>query len=273
MAVRRMKLRYAGTCAVCGGALAQGVEAEWDSDRRTVTCLPCLEGATVVASGVAGASAQAKADRYRAEKAEKEHRIRAANPILGRIKLEVAPEPDHGRSWAKGAVGEQRFGGKLDELAAVHPSVRILHDRCLPRSRANIDHIAVTANGIWVIDAKHYDGIVAKVDRAGWLRTDYRLTVSGKDRTKLVDGVKRQVEQVRKALDGSSSAAVPVHGALCFIGADWTWFAKPFPIDGVLVAWGKAIRERLVAPGPLEVDARDALHRHLARSFPPAAAT
>jgi hypothetical protein len=270
---RRMKLRYAGTCAVCATSVPQGAEAEWNSDRRTVTCLPCLDGSTVVQSGRAGGSARAIADQLRAEDAAKVARIKQAHPILGRIVLAVDPEPDRGKAWAKGAVGEEKFGAKLDELAASRPEVLLLHDRRMPRFQANIDHIAVTPNGIWVIDAKRYTGRVAKIDRGGWLRTDYRLTVGGKDRTKKVDGVHGQVKQVRTAVAGSPFAAVPIHGALCFIEADWALFAKPFAIDGVLVAWGEAIRERLVAPGPLDDEQRHSLHRHLARSFPPAHAS
>ncbi len=38
-------------------------------------------------------------------------------------------------------------------------------------------------------------------------------------------------------------------GAL-FVDGDWGWFAKPFSLDGVFVAWPKALRERLRAPGP-----------------------
>jgi hypothetical protein len=55
-----------------------------------------------------------------------------------------------------GAVGEERLGGRLIELAG--ESLRVLHDRRIPGSRANIDHLAVTPTGIWVIDAKKYKG-------------------------------------------------------------------------------------------------------------------
>jgi hypothetical protein len=63
---------------------------------------------------------------------------------------------------------------------------------------------------------------------------------------------------------------VPVRGALCFVDSDWPLFAKPFMIDRVLVTWGKALRERLVAPGPLDSSKRVAIQRSLAMSFPAA---
>jgi hypothetical protein len=37
---------------------------------------------------------------------------------------------------------------------------------------------------------------------------------------------------------------------LCFVDADWQWFAKPFSIHGVLVTWPRAARRQLVQPGP-----------------------
>lgn len=61
--------------------------------------------------------------------------------------------------WARGAGGEERVA----QLLAKHldPSVVVLHDRAIARSRANIDHIAIAGSGVWVIDAKRYKGKVA----------------------------------------------------------------------------------------------------------------
>jgi hypothetical protein len=63
--------------------------------------------------------------------------------------------------------------------------------------------------------------------------------------------------------------AVPVHGALCFVDTEFRLFAKPFPIGGVLVTWGKALRERLRAPGPLEGHHRADVYALLRESLPP----
>lgn len=45
-----------------------------------------------------------------------------------------------------------------------------------------------------------------------------KLMVGGRDRTKLVDGVLGQVEQVRPVF---ADEKVDVSGVLCFIDADW----------------------------------------------------
>jgi Nuclease-related domain len=60
---------------------------------------------------------------------------------------------------------------QLEELAGEH--VVALHDRRMRRpdgtpSRANIDHLAVTAAGVWVIDAKTHRGAL-EVRRLGGL--------------------------------------------------------------------------------------------------------
>jgi len=122
----------------------------------------------------------------------------------------------------------------------------LLHDRAVPRTRGNIDTIAVASSGIWVIDAKHWKGRVERRDRGGLLRTDFRLYVGGRDRSKAIGGMGWQVAAVKGAGGGS-----PVHAALCFVEADWGLFAQPFRVDGVWVTWVKALAKKIVAPGPL----------------------
>lgn len=251
---------------MCDATLAAGTSAYWDGGRRLVTCVDChgARATTVpIEAGTAGASAKSEAARRRARQAERKRQDIEARPILGRLAHALAPEPDAGHSWAVGAVGEEKLGAALDALC---PDVRVLHDRRVPRSTANIDHLAVTANGVWVIDAKRYTGRVATVDKGGWFRTDIRLTVGGRDRTKLIAGVHKQVAHVKDGL-ASQFADVPVHGVLCFIDAEWGLFSKPFTLDGVFVTWGKALRQRLQEPGPLDPDRVDAIHSRLASAF------
>ncbi|WP_254803977.1 hypothetical protein [Curtobacterium sp. YR515] len=68
-----------------------------------------------------------------------------------------------------------------------------------------------------------------------------KLVVGG-DRTKLVDGVLRQVALVRELVD-----PVPVHGALCFVGADWPLVGGSFTARGVEVCWPGKLAKRLAA--------------------------
>jgi len=107
----------------------------------------------VVESGTAGASARREFER---RKEEREERIRTKHPKLGGLMLAVSHEQQSTTAWDIGALGQERLGKGLDRLAS--DTVRLLHDRRIPRSKANIDHLAVTGSGIYVIDAKKYRG-------------------------------------------------------------------------------------------------------------------
>ena len=79
----------------------------------------------------------------------------------------------------------------------------------------------------------------------------------------------KQVAVVRKAL-GTEWDEVPVRPMLCFVDAEWTWFAQPFELQGVLVTWPKAMRELLVRPGPYAPPAVELMAARLAEGLRPA---
>ena len=56
--------------------------------------------------------------------------------------LAVSDDPQPTRAWDTGAIGDERLGARLNELAG--DELRVLHDRKIPGSSANIDHLAVT---------------------------------------------------------------------------------------------------------------------------------
>lgn len=247
MASRLIRLRYATTCAQCGRALAPNTNAWWDAGAKAASCERCRPQAPADARvGVAGGSAMRTAASKRARR---EAHVRAAHPHIGGFLLAVTDEPQDIKNWEKGGVGEQKLGAGLDGLAA--KGVLTLHDRLRPGGgQANIDHVAIGPSGVWVIDAKRYTGQVRTKDVGGWLRRDVRLFVGRRDCTKLLEGVQKQVDAVRRTL-GDEWADVPVRSMLCFVDTDWQWFAKPFELAGVLVTWPRAARERVSGPGPI----------------------
>ena len=283
-----MRLRYAGTCRVCGARIPEKTQAVYERQTKTVRCLShdmttprASEPATVagaatpealtevepvaievVEPGTAGASARREFER---RKANREQRIRTQHPRIGGFLLAISEERQSTTAWDTGAVGEEQLGRGLDGLTC--DTIKLLHDRRIPRSKANIDHIAVTANGVYVIDAKKYRGRPQLKIESGILRPRVeRLLVGSRDCTKLVDGVLKQIDVVRTALtDG-----VPVRGVLCFVEADRPLIGGSFTTRDVQALWPKKLYPQLQAEGSLSARAIDDIHRRLAKALPAA---
>jgi Nuclease-related domain len=218
-------------------------------------------------AGAPGASARREHER---RKTKREQRIRAAHPRLGGIILALSDDPQSTRAWDVGARGEELLGKGLNALA--DRGVQTLHDRRIPRTKANIDHIAVAPTGVYVVDAKRYQGQRPALRVEGGLfraRTE-KLVVGGRDRTKLVEGADKQVHLVREALARAGHPDVPVHGMLCFVDADWPLFGGSFTIGGHDVLWPKKAFSQLTQAGPMDAAAIAATVRALATHFPPA---
>lgn len=276
---RRMALRRPDMCAACGASIDAGSEAEWNPTLKTVTCLICVDarvrvearqgGAGQFDRGTPGASAKRKYERLR-EKREQEAKQKLGQRIGG-IYLAISEDPQSTRAWGVGSKGEQLLGKYLESLND-ESRVIVLHDRRIPGSRANIDHIAVCRHGVFAIDAKKYAGKVQRIERGGWFSTDERLYVGGRDCTKLVRAMRGQVEAIQSALGEPliQEFEVNVRAALCFIDAEWSLFAKPFALGGVWVGWAKALGKRLLADGPLTADHLTTLARRVAAALPPA---
>jgi len=212
--------------------------------------------------GVAGRSALAE---YERRHATYEERMQQRFGRLARVARLFGAEPQSTTAWATGAAGERRVGAYLD--GAIPPPGVVLHDRRIPGTRENIDHLVIVHSGVWVVDAKHYAGRVERRDVGGWFRSDVRLFVGRRDRSKAVSGVGRQLGVVERAL---ADASVPLHGVLCFVGADWRWFAKPFQIDGIWVTWPTRLGTMMAVRGPLDIARIRGTAAHLAQRLLPA---
>src|SRR6202012_132424 len=123
--------------------------------------------------------------------------------------LRLQEPPQGEKAWETGAIGEEAVAA---HLASSCPDVIVLHDRRMPGSRANIDHIAIAPSGVLVIDAKRYKG---KIEVRKPFFGDAKLVIRGRDRRKRVEGLKRQVAAVKDAL-AIIDKDVPVGGCFCF---------------------------------------------------------
>ena len=239
------ELARAAACGDCGRKLRRGTEALHDEVLTEVLCLECVGLDTVHSLGTPGAGAR----REHARRLDSHQtKVRTAHPRLGGLILALSDDPQHVRAWQTGAVGEEEFGRRLSGCAG--PQLKVLHDRKIPRSSANIDHLAVTAEAVWILDAKRYKGKVETRGAGLFSKRPPELFVGGRNQSKLVEGVTRQVAIVRSLLAPVASelgmtAPPEVRGALVFIDAEFGLFSSPFSIEGVWVGWGKAIRKRL----------------------------
>lgn len=137
--------------------------------------------------------------------------------------------------------------------------------RRIPGSRVNIDHIAVACSGVWVIDAKRYQGKVV-VSRP--LLGKAELTIAGRDRSALADGVAKQVALVEAVVQEAGSDA-PARGALCFVDADLPMIGGR-SFGGYPLLYPKGLARRINRDGPLAAERVWDVAAELARRFPPA---
>ncbi len=124
----------------------------------------------------------------------------------------LRPDPDPDR-WRRGAEGEAATAMLLARL----PRRRyvVLHDRRIPGSRANIDHLVIGPTGVWVIDTKVR-------------RQNYPIEVRP---------VTFEADRVETLLDVDVCAIVAVHGS------DLRRRGKV--VDGVRIIPAERVRRRL----------------------------
>lgn len=284
---KRMRLRYAGVCHLCGRVLPAGEVGVYERSARRVRCLTCPTDAPghhaqpapawsatlahirstsatfanpETDAGTAGASARLEYERRRDSR---EQRIRTKHPKLGGLILALSDEPQSTRAWERGAIGEEMLAARLKDLPA---PARVLHDRRIPGTRANIDHIAIAPSGVWVIDAKRYKGKRPSLQVDGGIlrpRSE-SLRIGGRDGTKLVESAVKQQSLVQDALGGQQ---ILVHAALCFLEADWPMIGGSFTVDGVHVVWPRLLVKRINDAAPTDLDV-EAISARIAQAFP-----
>ena len=223
--------------------------------------------ASSVNDEAAGGSTQAEFERRAARHAEDVRRRRPrilafgvvvaivgvvaviVNPLWGAVVLLVDlvlvmsalfTTPNSISAWQTGADGEVRTGRLLEPLKA--EGFRILHDRKIPGSRANIDHIVFGPPGIFVVETKSYSGALQ-------IRGN-EVFVGGRRRTGMIDEAKREAAAVQSALaDEIAAHGWSVTPVICVHRADLPWFRSE--VGDVRIVSGKELVKRLRKADPV----------------------
>ena len=264
------RVKRDGVCARCAAPLLRGQVAVWDRATQTMRCVVCLSADTDEAddlrpfeTGIGGGSARREHDRLMAKR-DAAARDKWGNKI-GRVVLAWTEAPGSTKAWASGARGEERLAAALDGV----DGIRALHDRRVPGTRGNIDHLVVGPSGVFVVDAKNHKGTVRIRDRGGLFRTDQRLYVGSRDWSDLAD-VDWQVQAVVRVVERLGLEPQPaITPALCFVEADWPLIRPPGSFRSVRLESLKSLLRLVTSPGQHDVPTIDRVAFALAREFPP----
>ena len=234
---------------------------------RTMHCVTCpspvdaAPAESPIDRGVAGASARREYERRHANR-DTDTRARWGDR-LGGVILAVTTEPQSTRAWVIGAAGEEKLARALEGIEGL----QVLHDRRVPGTKGNVDHILIAPAGVFVVDAKQYHGRIDPEPRlvppAG-----HRLYVGGRDRSALADGLDGRSRRSFRHCVPRVSIHLPTTPVLCFIDGDWPLIGRPTSFRGVRLEGISSIRKLLVPIRGLDPSEINRLTRILASALP-----
>lgn len=158
-------------------------------------------------------------------------------PILAGMILFIAfakawVEPDHVRAWGIGARGETITETELEQLP---DGYELLHDRRLPGSRANVDHVVIGPGGVFVVESKRMTGKLSIRGEEVYIR--------GRN-THMVDQVLHQAEVLEVVLRRGGIGDVPLRPILYVQKADTPLFVGR-PLGVPIVQSGRGLRRQI----------------------------
>lgn len=162
--------------------------------------------------------------------------------------------PNRVAAWGVGAEGEEKTARILAPLEA--QGFRVIHDRLIPGSRTNIDHIVVGPPGVFVVETKNYAGRLRVRGGEVW--------VAGRRKTEMLAQAKREAAAVAAVV-----SPVPVTPLICVHRADLGWFKVE--VEGIRIVGPRELVKLLrKAPATLTADRVANLADRIDRSLSPA---
>lgn len=202
----------------------------------------------------AGYGAEEQATR-RARRAAERRRDLAANEAAGSaVEAELERLQRQQRNWSQGAEGERQVAAALEPLAQF--GWLAAHDVHWPgRPQANIDHIAVGPGGVFVIDAKNWNGAVTVA--GGTLRQN------GYSREREIEGAAQAAAAVTALLAPQHRASV--RAVICLAGQE----QDPMTVTSGVTVIGRHQLAAWLATSPVRLTPYDVadLGRHLHRAL------
>lgn len=145
--MKKMRLRYAGACRLCGASRPVGTEAIYESETKTVQCLECATGTPETTphveravdnslsteSGIAGSSARRE---YERRKAKDEEKRREKWGPFGGIAVVLSDERQSTKAWDRGAIVCRRACTAYSSLTVRSLTRSISISRCASDSTA-----------------------------------------------------------------------------------------------------------------------------------------
>lgn len=118
---------------------------------------------------------------------------------------------DEAAAWRKGAAGERRTARMLRPL--VQDGYVVLHDRALPRSQANLDHLVIGPSGVVVIDTKYRHPNTKVRSRRG------QIWIGRESSEEMVQAITYETSRVAGELRRAGAVTVPVTSLMVVHGA------------------------------------------------------
>jgi hypothetical protein len=172
-----------------------------------------------------------------------------------------------GHTHAKGAGAPSEAVGTILDAAGVH-GVLTLHQLRVPGQRGRIEHLAVSAWGVHVVDVLHFKNAAIELRPTGVAGSPVELVVGGRVMTTAAAATARRVAGIRSILAAAGLDNVRVTGALCFVDGLLPLGVNDLALHGVHVLRPSTLTALVTRSGSLDAEHVLTLQEYLARHLP-----